>query len=155
MASGITSPTASSLPTLVPIMTFTPPRPRLQNHWKKFSQLALSSFIPQQRPKLHDIRPCSQRLPPKRPHYRTRYTHSGAGRCHLHRCKDSVPLQGAVAPVLDVDVSFLVQLANCKWRHFSSPQDLHYIFPQRTDVPARYISMSVSYMLLFCGDIAQ
>ena len=46
-ASGNTSPTASSIPRhLSPTTSRTPSSPRLFSHWKKFCQLALSSFMP-------------------------------------------------------------------------------------------------------------
>ena len=52
LASGNTSPTASSIPRhLSPTMSFTPSRPRLRSHWKKFTQLALSSFMPSAAPR--------------------------------------------------------------------------------------------------------
>ena len=51
LASGNTSPTASSIPRhLSPTMSFTPSRPRPFSHLKKLTQLALSSFIPSAAP---------------------------------------------------------------------------------------------------------
>ena len=52
LASGNTSPTASSIPMhLSPTMSFTPSKPRPRSHWKKLTQLALSSFMPSAAPK--------------------------------------------------------------------------------------------------------
>ena len=52
LASGNTSPTASSIPRhLSPTMSFTPSRPRPRSYWKKLTQLALSSFMPSAAPK--------------------------------------------------------------------------------------------------------
>ena len=44
--------TASSIPMhLSPTMSFTPSKPRPRSHWKKLTQLALSSFMPSAAPK--------------------------------------------------------------------------------------------------------
>ena len=52
LASGNTSPTASSIPKhLSPTMSLTPSRPLPRSHWKKLTQLALSSFMPSAAPK--------------------------------------------------------------------------------------------------------
>ena len=58
-------------------------------------------------------------------------------------------MQGAVAPVLDVDVGFLVQLADGGGRDLAWPHNASVMFStRRTETPARYISMSASSTLL-------
>ena len=106
-------------------MSFTPSKPRPRSHWKKLTQLALSLF--------HSLSG-TQNLT------KTVLIHGDRHQnCHIFVLSAPVAaqvdavhidiriapaLQGAVSPVLDVNVGFLVQLADGGGRDLAAPQSL-------------------------------
>lgn len=141
MASGNTSPTASSMPMhLSPTMSFTP---QAFCHGAT-GRSSPSGPCPLLCLPLHlkplGIYPHLRQALLKSQHLHSRRPNCGADRSHPHKRRILTALKGAaVALILDVDVGFLVQFADGSGRNLATPQSFRNVLYRRTETPARCI----------------
>lgn len=91
---------------------------------------------PQQRLKPHGIHPHWPQLLPELLHFQTYHPNCDADRFHLHDIWITPTLQRTVAPILNVDIRFFVQLTDSGGGYLGTPQSLCNIFY----TPNRYFS---------------